>query len=587
MPAIVLPAEHIEPHRTPRESPGVLKPLQELSAAVRRFQPDVVILVARKMPHLAERLSLDFGDGCLVMSDLAIRFAHDVLRGARVAIIDDVVNVGSTLLRARNAVVNCGAAAVETFSIGYVAGRQLEIENVHYVASKPLSEFEYQHHVRSVPRVISELSKPYDLSFPILPCRMRLPVANGDGLFSWLVMKCGADAVHELTPVDARDGLHRFTVDLQGHHGNYKVRFYVDDDNGVCNVVPIAIPPDLETDPLPFQTAGVRALFACLSTAVADAPSDAELWPGEDRARAALFALSLDCGLQCLNDWTDALVLESCDGFSVEAAVTIFGPCVHTHSQNVPFSFESIEQFAPIAGRTASVAPTSPFLEKFPVTELIANVKHGLQDSTEIVDGNGNPRSSDLDVLRAFELLFEHISRKVGANCPIEYALDWPFSRSEIQQNSYLRLRIGPTFDDLVELLTRIIGPTAVSELPLHHRVSAILDRAIDSGAVVPTIGRYENRLYRIYRRGESPFIDQTIDRIRYALKNHGKPLSLTRIAKVDAILSFSREFAGTTVARPLVRGNTGTIIATVLDDANIEAAGFAMRTGRLVRFTE
>ncbi|MHC2284099.1 hypoxanthine-guanine phosphoribosyltransferase [Bradyrhizobium diazoefficiens] len=71
---------------------------------VRDYSPDLVVLVARKMPRLVEALNLSLGDAVCV-SDHAIPFVHPNIKGARVAIVDDIWNVGTTMLRARDRVM--------------------------------------------------------------------------------------------------------------------------------------------------------------------------------------------------------------------------------------------------------------------------------------------------------------------------------------------------------------------------------------------------------------------------------------------------------------------------------------------------
>ena len=71
----------------------------QLAGLVRRSKPETVVLVARKMPRLCSALSLDFGEAH-VISDMAIPLSESILRGRRVAIVDDFINAGSTIDRA-------------------------------------------------------------------------------------------------------------------------------------------------------------------------------------------------------------------------------------------------------------------------------------------------------------------------------------------------------------------------------------------------------------------------------------------------------------------------------------------------------
>ena len=99
MTSTVLPSQGIEAGVDASRS-GVWLALVD---QVRSWRPDVVVLVARKMPRLAQALELDFGAPTL--TDLAVPFADGAFAGARVAVVDDVVNVGSTFAAARASVV--------------------------------------------------------------------------------------------------------------------------------------------------------------------------------------------------------------------------------------------------------------------------------------------------------------------------------------------------------------------------------------------------------------------------------------------------------------------------------------------------
>jgi hypothetical protein len=60
---------------------------------------DFVVLVAHKMPRLADALGLDFSGAsrALVVSDFALPWIASRLSGANVAIVDDSINMGGTI----------------------------------------------------------------------------------------------------------------------------------------------------------------------------------------------------------------------------------------------------------------------------------------------------------------------------------------------------------------------------------------------------------------------------------------------------------------------------------------------------------
>jgi hypothetical protein len=568
---------------TSERLPKTLRAFVDLAAMVRTYQPEVVVLVARKVPHLASRLSLRFGDSCLVISDLAIPFAHALLRGARVAVIDDMVNVGSTLNRVCKLVRECGAANVAAFSVGRRANSLPQTEEVIYVLSEPLGDDAYDEHTRAVPRFISELARPYDLAFPVLTCRLQPGFGEADHFRDWLMEKHGADHVEDLSSSHAPATVRRFSVDLECASGMGKIRLFVDEETGNCNVVPFAIPSVLVDSAWMPRSRWASAVYECLAGSLHDTPPTVELWPGEAKTRAAMFCHALDFGLRALETWGDALVAQTPEAFSVDDAAMVFGPVILSIWRSdsdlpPPLDLEvrrSVRKLIP-----------SPFARNFPVSALVSRVRERLPACAAVRDSDNEPKATDLDFYNAFNLLFDELAKQVGAEQPEENRLVWPYARTELDANPYLRLRIGPTFDDLVQLLLAILRPNDPAESidlsAFCHRVSALLDLGVDAGSVVPTIARYEGQFYRIYRRGEGPSVDVYVDRICFAVQCHEKPMSLTRIAKIDAILALTNAYGGTTIARALKRGNTGALPAGILDDPYAEAAEYARNIGRL-----
>ena len=159
----------------------------------------MVILIAQKMPRLAELLQLDFGPGCVVMSDLAIPFTSRLLCGARVAIVDDLVNVGTTIRRSAEMATACGAGEIRLFAAGYRRAMSVS-ENPHISMDlgDEFSDDAYSSIVDSLPQRLHQLAKPYDLEFPVIPCRLNPPYSNAVDVVNWLRSRFGEDAVHKL-----------------------------------------------------------------------------------------------------------------------------------------------------------------------------------------------------------------------------------------------------------------------------------------------------------------------------------------------------------------------------------------------------
>lgn len=540
----------------------------DLAERVRSFRPDVVILVARKMPRLAEYFHLEFGDRSLVLTDLAIPFAHRFLSGSRVAVVDDAVNVGSTLQHAHDCVVACGAAAVQLFAMSRRDVDQTISVSVDYVSSTPLGDQEYESLVAQVPETLSSLAKPYDLEFPTIPCRFAPPFRDVSLLHRWLCDRYGPEVVHDLTTVSQ---MPRLTLDKhRGNEGNNKLRFYLDEAELICNVVPFAIPSDLQQQ-APVRNSQVARLLEDLHEPLASCPADAVLWNNEASCRARLFCYSLDFGLSALGDLGDILILDEPCGYNIEDAELLFGPVARS-SARIMSSLELADADTRLESTDAEhPCNHSPFLARCCAFEDGAFLDR-VRDA-----------SAASDVASLFAALFDRVALLVGATDPGSYSLDWPFSREEVRERPYLRLRVGPTFGDLVELMGELNSQTWHDVLPMPNLVSTILDYAIDSGAVVPTLTCYDGCLCRIYRQGESRLRNMAVDRALYAWRNSRKRMSLTRFAKLNAVLAYSSQLPPVMLVQSLLRGNVVTLQNTCLDEERgTELSHYLRDTGRL-----
>ena len=94
-----------------------LEAFPELQRQIQEYRPDVLILTARKMPRLWEALRMELSCDPLIISDLAIPFISSRLKHSRIAIIDDVVNRGSTLQHIAEMVNTYNPAEVKLFSL--------------------------------------------------------------------------------------------------------------------------------------------------------------------------------------------------------------------------------------------------------------------------------------------------------------------------------------------------------------------------------------------------------------------------------------------------------------------------------------
>jgi hypothetical protein len=182
-----------------------------------------------------------------------------------------------------------------------------------------------------------------------------------------------------------------------------------------------------------------------------------------------------------------------------------------------------------------------------------------------------------------FSVVFNELACVVGASDSSAYSLEWPYSKREILEEPYLRLRIGLTFEDIVSLYQAVLDSDhQTTDVQLRANVSALLDHAIDEGAVVPTLARYGEHFYRVFRKGETDPRDRAIDRVLYAWESSKRPMSLTRFTKINAILSFAEEIPQIFSPDLFTRGNVAVIEPGVLDLEPAEIARYLLKSGRL-----
>jgi hypothetical protein len=533
-----------------------------LAAIVRDFAPDVVVLVARKMPRVAECFELRFGEQAKVITDLGIPFSHELIRAARVAIIDDVVNVGSTLHHARECVSACGAAQSALFAFGTRGATSRITPEVRYLRQTPLSDAEYRNLVTEVALTIRGLPKPYDVEFPIIPCVLRPPLRTSRHVLSWLREHRGIRTTHDLS-VDSSVG--RITLDHFGQEaGNFKLRFYIDERTAKCNIVPFAIPSRSTIPELRHATS--KRLKIALANALAETPPGSSLNAEGPVFRANLFLQSLDWGLTAIADLAEIFGLAAAEQFSIPDACLLFGTAINADATVTPAA-TMLSTLGTPAKENESGERLSPFVERIATSCFLADVRECATSGEEH---------------SLFAAIFQVLAERVGASDPSSYSIEWPYSRSEVEKSPYLRLRIGPTFDDVVHLIRELTQSASVERLPLENFVSALLDFAIDSGAVVPTVARYDGRCYRVYRQGEIDFRDRVADRVVYALHHHKKPMALTRIAKINAILAYSAGVEPVMWPVTLVRGNAASLQETYIDEQGPEMAQYLRDIGRL-----
>jgi hypothetical protein len=528
-----------------------------LAQAVRDFDPTAIVLVARKAPRVVQALDLELGHHPLMVTDTGLEFVADQLNGARVAIIDDIINVGSTLRRARSLVEAAGAAEIRVFALARRGGGQTTPatsgDSVTLVDERPLDVASSELLASEIPMLLQGQALPYDLDFPVMRTRLNLVGEVFASLYAALTARYGAHAVYDISsPAGARQHVGRLVVTLPtAGTPQRKVRLYIDEDTAECNVVPISLGSPL--DARRPDTIWAQRLWDTLDADAKTAPA---------RAHLNFFIDSLSLGLSFVAEQRELFCPDD-DPFDVDQASLIFGPKIAEALTII--SREAIDDWLQV--ETVTEPNFSPFLQAAQRSGLINAVKDGLGDEP--------------DELSAFIGVINTLADWVGANDPAGYRLGWPYDAEQIAAEPYERLRIGPTFGDLSEIIATLTSKTLVDAAVA---VSRLLDRFIDEGGVVPTTACYEDRLYRIYRKGEKDPRDEVALRLRRAWGSYGEPLSLTRASKLAAILSFSEDRGRTDVAvKTRTRGNVACYASSVLDDET-EITHQLRRTGQLRR---
>jgi hypothetical protein len=537
-----------------------------LAENVRRFSPDVVILVARKMPRIAELLSLDFGSHSVIVSDYAIPFIYKMLEGACVAVVDDFVNVGSTVANVCKWVEAFSARYIRIFAIASKAkDEQFESPisgyQAEFVHKTNLTHNQYTALAHKVPVALGFLDKSYDIELPVIDCVYTLPFHHSTEIYSWLYNKYG-NAVHKHDrSVIFDNGLSRITVDIQPDLGmNYKFRFYFDDEKQTCKIVPF--------------TQGYKNTVSCFDSIKTDLLGQLErasekcgLYSIETKYRVNQFFNSLDLFFSEFENYAEILTLKNeRTVFSIEDAKFLFGPYFQDPKKKelLKKALETkVDGGSFFNQNGATPLNLCPFWEG--VFKNKKNKEDFLHAIDEVFDENHVAYKTPFEYFVAF---FSVLSKKTGSEDHKEYTINWPYPSDSVRNEPFLRLRIGPTFQDLVHIMGWLLGDK-LDKSDLYSKISRLLDKTIDDGGVVPCIAEYGGVAYRIYRKGESDSQEKAVEMLKYSMEVCEKAKianSRTRWAKILCILSYTEIGRGYFVPAALERGNVAEIVGTSLE---------------------
>jgi len=554
---------------------------QRVCERVQTYQPDFAVLVARKMPRIIEALNLNLGGQVICVSDQALPFVGTQLANARVAIVDDIWNVGTTMLRARDRVLQSGAREVRLFALGTRDEAKTAEAGVYLGNVGSLSDRNYRLLVNSVPRLLRSVPKPYDADFPLIPCVLRAPFSTWEQSWAWLQSRFGEAAHATIDQEQLTNGLPRASITLRHEWGwTIKVRLYFDFRQRICNVVPMALAPTLplEND-YPTGSASFRvfSLLAGLSHVQSGRQLEYERRDGLGRATAYCDSLLF------VEDVTHALngLLQrsSLAPFSLQEFGSEFGPaalheCEALLGATLPQpSHNMVEAFMRRRAVLVSEQPSHP--------SVISNEQ--VTARAKLYAEQSQPLRKILDAL------LQDLARAVGADDPDKYSLCSPFTRDEIATDPYKRLRIGFTYGELLEFVRANQGEFSAARHPnLELAFSALVDWFIDTGAMVPTISFQGSSCVRIYRKGEAnPTYDEEYLRFQLALKQlptkdrkYLVEKGSTRLSKIAAIMSMG--VAPATHLRPgaFERGTVAMLGKTVIERSDAEVTIMLHRLG-------
>lgn len=551
----------------------------KLAAAVNRFDPDVVVLVARKMPRLLDVMPLELDNNVVYISDQAIPFAYKTLENARVAIVDDLLNIGTTLNNAVRRVEACQPASVRAFVLGARDWKDAKKSKTFTVVRGSLNDQVYESFVNLIPQILLKAPKPFDADFPILECTLAMPYSNWNECRNWLQHRFG-DRVHFLSEDwQLEIGFPRAAITLDHSHGwIIKTRLYFDFNNSVCNVVPMALAPVLPLkNDYPADTPSHKAFDALVNSLKNGNCKDSNYGA---LARANTFCDAL---------MSANIVLEALDGLLVK-------------NNPEPFSRDDfLVQFGNAATQACLLALSDAnfdcsrsdlysFLEKRNALDMAAKKNDELIYNSSISEQAITFFQKDLPEL-GMQALFSNLAKVTGADDPGRYDLTVPYSREEIKKSPYLRLRIGLTYKQISKLIGQHLNLKSIGDKQIEYVVSALMDTFIDVGACVPTSMLLPggNACVRAYRKGESnPQWDKGFSYIHYALDALGKEEKKkiiekgerTRVSKIIGILAITGHAPKQFSIGALERGNASILANSVVEPESGESTGLMRKLG-------
>lgn len=496
-----------------------------LKNAILKYDPHVVILLARRSPRFFELFDWekDF-QGIEVISDFAVPFIADkITPDTKVAIIDDSLNHGTTLLNLCNKITPL-SKNIHVFVYGLATPIKdepkvngIKFSNIYQIIDAntkketkdnslfyskessfslsyimPLSKSDSTNHDNgyesfsyTIPSVITLLSKPYEVEFPVFYASYKDSDYDASLIYSCLRDQLQEKAnIHDVSSLDRVNlGLFRISIDLiEGVQdtANYKLRLFLDDYAKTVAIVPMATGFQA---PKAQQCFDIKAIYKDykekLDTYYFSLEKEKtvddlfyKLLRTDTQARFNQFASSFEFGLCTMSILKEFFDLTKLSLSNYDTGM-LFGKDFANKIQQIPFTVN--KDFAIQSQESVSEAE---------------NVNTYFNESL-------TTNSSQKECMTRDDIFIEFFNK-----------INSDKSTNVIKANPsypYLRLRQGPSFREMLNLFkegwNKRLHAKYTSE-ECRSYLSRILDDAIDAGSLVPTFNLDGER---IYRSGEAP----------------------------------------------------------------------------------
>lgn len=505
---------------------------------IKAFSPDVLVLLTRKMPRLAEILKFqDKLPHVKIVSDFTISWEFFLLAGKKIAVVDDSRCKGTTLTHVCKKLLRHGVPKgnIQTFVVASQLDSTVNIlESIPCITerSDTLSDTEYRAFTCRTALAPSLQPMPCELEFPVFCADYAAKFDNSRQIFLWLGMKFGPQNVHDITlDENFGCGLERYSIDMAPNlRHNYKFRLYLDDSDRTMHVVPMAPPQPLDETFLPDLLQQAHCLLQRATDALDTEPK--QLFCEEPQWRFALYMASLQFGLQNIHHLHQIMKPESYtlaedahflfgDTFSQELRGTVAQHITRHRSQ---FTVGQHCGMPVLSSETRELGSNDTYFWD----HILHREPAGIALWTSMKQWK--PVHGILNFDMFFREFFSRLATQLlGEMNPAQYALR---DKQTIQDNPYFRLRVGPSFADLLHIMGELWEklPNAPKTLEsLHNCVSRLLDGHIDYGQIVPVL---DQRGVRVFRKGETPLFDR---RLIGALHDMGHSVKL--IDSLDILL--------------------------------------------------